>query len=113
MSLAHVAEAKITEAIAAGEFDDLPGAGRPQDLDGYFAAPVAYRAGFGFLKSAGVVPPEVAALREVATLRDKLATEADPARRDVVRAELAARQLELDMALERMKRALRQDATAG
>ena len=32
-ALQYLAERKIEEAIARGEFDDLPGAGRPLDLD--------------------------------------------------------------------------------
>jgi len=31
--LDFLAEKKIQEAMACGEFDDLPGAGRPLDLD--------------------------------------------------------------------------------
>ena len=33
MVLLYLAERKIEEAIARGEFDNLPGAGRPLDLD--------------------------------------------------------------------------------
>ena len=32
-ALHYLAERKIEEAIASGEFDNLPGAGRPLDLD--------------------------------------------------------------------------------
>ena len=33
MSFEKIAEEKIQEAVAAGEFDDLPGKGKPLDLD--------------------------------------------------------------------------------
>jgi len=33
MAFEKIAEEKIQEAIATGEFDDLPGKGKPLDLD--------------------------------------------------------------------------------
>lgn len=64
-----IAEARIREAFEAGEFDDLPGAGRPLDLEGYFATPAAWRMGLSVLRSAGVVPEEVELRREIARLQ--------------------------------------------
>ena len=43
MSFEKIAEEKIEEAIAAGEFDNLPGQGKPLDLDAYFATPEQMR----------------------------------------------------------------------
>ena len=39
MSFQKNVDEKIREAIARGEFDDLPGKGKPLDLDAYFATP--------------------------------------------------------------------------
>jgi hypothetical protein len=39
MSFHRNADEKIKEAIAKGEFDNLPSKGRPLDLDAYFATP--------------------------------------------------------------------------
>ena len=105
-----IAEQSIREAAQRGDFDDLPGAGKPLDLDGYFSAPSALRAGFGLLKSAGVVPPEVEALREVSRLREHLATMPEGTEKERLRVEWQAREVELAMALERMRRQLRADA---
>jgi len=89
-----LAEARIEEALAAGALDDLPGAGRPLELeDDRFVAEdlrVAYR----ILKRAGFVPPEVEARKELATLSMLLATLDDAAERQralVKRALLNAR----------------------
>ena len=79
--LASLAEARIQESLEAGAELNLPGAGKPLDLEGYFSAPSALRAGFGLLKSAGVVPPEVEAIREVARLRERLAAMPAPVNR--------------------------------
>lgn len=64
----RVAEQKIVEAIARGELDDLPGAGRPLALDDDTLVPEDLRLAYRILKNAGFVPPEVQARREIAEL---------------------------------------------
>lgn len=54
-----LAERRIAEAIARGELDDLPGAGRPLDLDDDPLVPEELRAAYRILKNAGIAPPEV------------------------------------------------------
>ena len=112
-SLAALAEARIQEAIDAGDFDGLACHGQPLDLEAYFSAPASLRAGFGMLKSAGVVPPEVEAIRQVHFLRERLAQCSDEPQREALRAELATREVELAMAMERMRRTLRADMAEG
>ena len=63
-----IAERKIAEAIAAGEFDGLPGAGRPLELDDDSHVPEDLRAAYRILKNAGYVPPEVQTLNQIAQL---------------------------------------------
>ena len=67
-----VAEQRIREAEARGEFDDLPGAGRPLDLDDDRLVPPELRMAYRILKNAGFVPPEVEALREIGELQKLL-----------------------------------------
>ena len=59
MSSHRNADQKIKEAIAKGEFDNLPGTGKPLDLDAYFATPEHLRMGYSILKSANIIPEEV------------------------------------------------------
>jgi hypothetical protein len=66
--LDFLAEQKIAEAIAAGEFDDLPGAGRPLELEDDSHVPEDLRAAYRILKNAGYVPPEVQTLNQIAEL---------------------------------------------
>jgi hypothetical protein len=110
-SLAVVAETHIREAIESGEPDRLANLGKVLNLEDYFAAPASLRAGFGFLKSANVVPPEVEAMKLVANLREELAACTDPTKAQYLRKELLTRETELIMGLERIKRTLRADAT--
>jgi len=61
-------EKKISEALARGELDGLPGAGRPLALDDDRLVPEDLRMAYRILKNAGFVPPEVEARREIADL---------------------------------------------
>jgi hypothetical protein len=65
-----IVEQRIAEAIEAGAFDDLPGAGRPLELDDDRLVPEELRAAFRILRNAGFLPPEVERRREVAGLRE-------------------------------------------
>ena len=57
--LEFIAEQKIAEAIAKGELDDLPGAGRPLELDDERLVPEELRVAYRILKNAGCLPPEL------------------------------------------------------
>jgi len=71
-------EKKISEALARGELDGLPGAGRPLALDDDRLVPEDLRMAYRILKNAGFVPPEVEARREIADL-ERLLYEGDDA----------------------------------
>lgn len=58
-------EQRIREAQARGEFDDLPGAGRPLDLDDDLLVPEDLRVAHRILKNSGYVPPEAQQLAEI------------------------------------------------
>jgi hypothetical protein len=66
------ADEKIKEAIATGEFDNLPGKGKPLDLNAYFATPEHLRMGYSILKSAGIIPEEMELLKQIEGLKKSL-----------------------------------------
>lgn len=78
-----IIEARIAEAQSSGAFDDLPGTGRPLDLDDDRMVPEHLRMAYRILKNAGLVPAEIEARKEAAGLRDLIAASAgdSPARR--------------------------------
>lgn len=43
MPFSRIAENRIREAMAQGEFENLPGAGQPLNLEEYFSTPEAVR----------------------------------------------------------------------
>jgi hypothetical protein len=65
----EIAEQHIRQAIDRGEFDDLPGSGKPVALDDDRLVPEELRAGYRLLKNAGYLPPELESLREIRSLR--------------------------------------------
>src|ERR671937_358595 len=74
-----LAEQKIAEAISRGELDDLPGAGRPLELDDDPLIAEELRLAYRILKNAGFVPPEVQALNEIGDLERFLQAPTDVA----------------------------------
>lgn len=59
LALELLAERKIAEAVSRGEFDDLPGTGRPLDLEDDALVPEELRLAYRILKNAGFTPKEV------------------------------------------------------
>ena len=100
--LASIAERKIREAMAQGEFDDLPGAGKPlamdEDLTG---VPAELRMAYKILKNAGFVPPEVELRKEIVSLREMLGTLEDEEKRRRAGRELDFKLLKLSMMRKR------------
>ena len=61
--LDFIADQRIAESIANGDFDDLPGSGKPLELDDDSLLPEELRLAYRILKNAGFVPPEIESLK--------------------------------------------------
>ena len=68
----RLAEEKILAAIERGEFDDLPGHGRPLTLEDDSSVPEELRAGYRLLKNAGYLPPELELRKEIQHVEELL-----------------------------------------
>jgi hypothetical protein len=68
LSFEILVEQKIREAQKRGEFDNLPGAGKPLDLEEDPLVPEDLRLAYRILKNAGFVPPELETHREICAL---------------------------------------------
>jgi hypothetical protein len=76
-ALDDLVEQRIREAQQRGEFDALPGAGRPLAIEDDSLVPEELRVALRVLKNAGMVPPQVHALRDLdALLAEMVAAEA-------------------------------------
>lgn len=67
-----IAEQKIREAMENGEFDDLPGKGKPLALEDDRHLPQDIRLAHKILKNADVLPPELALRKEILTVEEML-----------------------------------------
>jgi hypothetical protein len=79
--LDDIAERHIAEAIARGDFDHLPGAGKPLVFEDDSWIPSELRLAYKILKNAGFVPPEVEQRREIADATKAIMSTRDEAER--------------------------------
>ncbi len=95
-SFEQLAERRIEAAIAAGEFDDLPGMGAPLDLDDDRHVPPELRLAYRVLKNSGFAPEAVMWRQAIALLESKLADERAGPARQRLEAELACMRVRLE-----------------
>ena len=104
MAFERIVEALIQEAMERGEFDNLPGKGKPIDLTEYFETPEEVRLANSVLKSAGMTPREVDLLKEIAELKQVLAAVLDEEKKQEIEKQIQQKQVEFSLMLERQKR---------
>lgn len=92
-----LAERRILEAMERGEFDRLPGAGKPLPPEDHSLVPGDLRVAYKVLKNAGYLPPELELRKEILTLRDLLRTLEDDAERSRKIRELNHKMLRLNL----------------
>jgi hypothetical protein len=80
-----IVEPRIREALANGALDDLPGAGKPLELDDYPGLTPEERMEALLLRTLGEVSEEVLLLREIRADRERIAAATDEAERERLR----------------------------
>ena len=108
MSFDRIVEALIKDAMERGEFDNLPGRGKPIDLTEYFEIPEEIRLANSVLKNAGMTSREVELLKEIAELRQILAALLDERKKQQTEKQIQQKQVEFSLILERQKPLRRQ-----
>lgn len=76
-----IVERKILEAFEKGEFDNLPGQGKPLHLEDDRNVPEDLRLAYKILKNADCLPPELQERKEIRQMEDMLATLPDETER--------------------------------
>lgn len=104
MSIEKFVEDQIKKAMAEGEFDNLPGKGKPIDLDAYFQTPEDLRICYSILKGGNIVPEEVQMLKDIEALREELAACTDEARKNQLSKTIREKVLSFNLTMERYKR---------
>ena len=103
MSFQKNAEEQIKKAIARGEFDNLPGKGKPLDLDAYFATPEHLRMAYALLKDADIIPEEIELLREIEYLKASLDSSTSPAEKKALRQQLTEKLTNFNIRMEHIR----------
>lgn len=93
----RIAEERIKEAQRAGAFDNLPGKGKPLDLEDLSWVPEDLRIGYLVLKNAHVLPPEVELLKDIHTIEDLLKHVEDEGERRALAKSIQFKLIRLDM----------------
>lgn len=93
----RIAEERILDAQRAGAFDDLPGKGKPLQLEDLSWVPEELRIGYHILKNAHVLPPEAELLKDIHTLEDLLKHVEDEGQRRALAKSIQFKMIRLDM----------------
>ena len=104
MSFHRNADEKIKEAIARGEFDNLPGKGKPLDLDAYFATPEDLRMGYSILKGADIIPEEMQLLKQIEGLKKSLDSCTSQIEKRSIQQQLSEKNTHFNMRMERYRK---------
>jgi hypothetical protein len=92
-----IAEQRILEAQRKGEFDDLPGKGKPLQLEDLSWVPEELRIGYHVLKNANVLPPEAELRKDIYTLEDLLKHVEDEGERRALAKSIQWKLIRLDL----------------
>jgi hypothetical protein len=79
--LDQIAEARIREAVEAGELSHLPGEGKPVELEDDSLIPEHLRVAYRILKNSGFLPPELQLRKDIQEAEQLLMTIEDSAER--------------------------------
>lgn len=93
----RIAEERILDAQRAGAFDDLPGKGKPLNLEDLSWVPEDLRIGYHILKNAHVLPPEAELLKDIHTLDDLLRHVEDEGQRRALAKSIQFKMIRLDL----------------
>ena len=93
----------IRDAMERGEFDNLPKAGKPLNLNDYFDTPEDVRLAYSVLKNANFLPEEAVLLKEINELEEQLRQAADPEKRKNLQKEIEFRRLKYNLLVERVR----------
>lgn len=88
-----VSEDRIKKAYRDGEFENLPGYGKPLNLEDLSAVPEELRMAYKMLKNAGFSPEEQKLRQEVMSIEDLIRTCENPEEKDRLNQELSQKLL--------------------
>ena len=101
----RIAEDKIKEAIKNGEFDNLPGMGKPLNLkDDLPGMSADMKMGYRMLKNAGYISDQVDLRKEMITLNDLISVATDDKEIERLQQKLTRKQLQFEKVMEQRRK---------
>ena len=100
-ALAQIAEMKMREAIKNGELDNLPGKGKPLEIDNMSFIPAELRMAYRIIKNAGLVPVEVSLNIDLEALKKKIEVSTDEKERKLLKKKLIEQDLRYNILMEK------------
>lgn len=102
MDFVHiVSEEKIKQAIKDGEFDNLPGKGKPLVIEDLSAIPQELRMAYSMLKNAGMMKDEENYRKELMRIEDLIACCQDSEEKVVLRQQLNQKLLQFNKVMKK------------
>ncbi|MGG2067366.1 DUF1992 domain-containing protein [Bacillus sp. S14(2024)] len=98
-----IAEERIRQAVEKGDFEDLPGKGKPLELEDLSMIPEELRISYKILKNAGMIPEEMQLQKDMLKIEDLIACCHDGMERERLQEELTAKSLRFQQVMERRK----------
>lgn len=98
-----IAEQKIKEAMKNGEFDNLPGAGKPLELELLSNIPEELRVTYKILKNANMLPEEMELSKEIRSLQDLIEACRDDDARNSLTGKLNEKILRFNLMMEKRR----------
>ncbi|MGG1574810.1 DUF1992 domain-containing protein [Fictibacillus sp. NRS-1165] len=96
-----MAEQRIKDAIDNGDFDHLPGKGKPLELEDLSAVPPELRIGYKILKNANILPEELQLKKEMMTLQDMIGCCMDPGEKEKLKKKWNEKSLRFNRLMEK------------
>ncbi|MFC3885394.1 DnaJ family domain-containing protein [Bacillus songklensis] len=98
-----MAEEKIKKAVQDGEFDQLPGKGKPLEFENLSHVPPELRASYKILKNAGILPEEMQLKKDMIDLEDLIACCHDEERKATLKKKWNEKMLQFNTLMEKRK----------
>ncbi|MFE6138873.1 DnaJ family domain-containing protein [Bacillus sp. NPDC057893] len=99
----NIAEEKIRQAIRDGDLDNIPGQGKPLQLEDLSMVPPELRMSYKILKNAGMIPPEMEMQKDILKIEDLIACCYDEEERKKLQEELTVKTLRFQQLMEKRK----------
>lgn len=99
--VSQLAEERIKQSIADGDFDHLEGKGKPLPKDSLTGVPDDLRMSYRIMKNSGYLPKEVILNKEIASLRDLLKCCHHPDEQENIRQKLSEKEVQFRLLVDK------------